>query len=73
MNAPTQDVEQTLQRSRPVPHPAFRGELRRRLMDRPPAGKPVGLRGLIVAYGGSGALLLLVAAAGVAGIGPLAA
>ena len=64
-----------LQAERPVPRPAFRGELRRRLigeLERRPA--QVGrVRLLITAYAGSGAALLAIAVIGLAGFGPLAA
>lgn len=64
-----------LESERPVPHPAFRGELRRHLLalaDRRRSA-PARLRLAITAYAGSGAALLAVAAAGLAGIGPFAA
>ena len=66
------EIERRLERERPVPRAAFRGELRRRLSadDRGPS--PSRLRIWIGAYALSGVLLLSVAAAGVAGAGPLA-
>jgi hypothetical protein len=68
------ELEQRLARSRPVPHPAFRGRLRRHLFsDQGVVSRPAGLRRLIAGYATSGALLLLVAAVGLAGIGPLSA
>ena len=64
-----------LEVERPLPRPAFRGELRRRLLgelDRRPAR--VGrVRLLITAYAGSGVALLAIAVIGLAGVGPLAA
>jgi hypothetical protein len=63
-----------LEAERPVPRPAYRGELRRRLMAE--AGRlpqPTRVRRLILAYAGSGFCLLAVAAVGLAGVGPLAA
>lgn len=64
-----------LRGERPVPRAGFRAELRSRLVEararrRAPRGR---IRLLIAAYAGSGAVLLLVAAFGVAGAGPLAA
>jgi hypothetical protein len=70
------EVADQLERSRPVPRPAFRGDLRRLLAD--------GRRGsvattasrwrvLVGAYSGLGALLLAVAAIGLAGAGPFGA
>jgi hypothetical protein len=70
----TSDLEARLERARPVPHPAFRGELRRSLLAREEdTARPPALRRLIAGYAASGALLLLVGAAGLAGLGPLAA
>ena len=60
-----------LQIERPVPSAAFRGMLRRRLVgEDPPRGRPSRLRLLVAAYLGSGAVLLALAATGVAGAGP---
>jgi hypothetical protein len=66
-------IARRLERERPLPRPAFRGELRRRLV----AGgaRPLSLtrvRRQILAYAGSGFCLLAVAAAGLVGLGPLA-
>lgn len=69
----TDDIQFRLERARPVPRAAFRGELRRRLLAGPAAARPRGLRLLIAGYVTSGALLLVIAAIGVAGTGPLAA
>jgi hypothetical protein len=68
-------VAAQLETERPVPQPAFRGELGRRLLGQlePGRAQPRGLRMLITAYAGSGLCLLAVAAVGVAGAGPLAA
>lgn len=64
-----------LEAERPIPRPAFRGELGRRLLEElePRRVPPGRLRVLITAYSGSGLCLLAVAALGVAGAGPLAA
>jgi hypothetical protein len=65
-------IAERLERERPIPRPAFRGELRRRLLVAP--GQPrQRIRLLIGAYATSGLALLLVGALGVAGSGPLAA
>jgi hypothetical protein len=68
-------VIEQLESERPIPRPAFRGELGRRLLRRlePHRARPRRLRTLITAYAGSGLCLLAVAALGVAGAGPLAA
>lgn len=68
-------LAERLERQRPVPRAAFRGELRRRLFGTPTERqwRPANLRVLIAAYSGSGALLLLIAALGLAGAGPFAA
>ena len=54
---------------RPLPRPAFRGELRRSLARAPRARR---LRLQVVAYLVSGAALLAIAALGVNDVGPLA-
>jgi hypothetical protein len=56
-------LETRLQSRRPVPAPAFRGELRRRLAARG-AGRPrpAHLRVLIAGYAASGAALLTIGA-----------
>ncbi len=66
------DLEERLTRSRPVPSAAFRGELRRHLVAEAPR-QPARARMLVAVYAGSGFVLLLIAAVGVAGAGPLAA
>jgi hypothetical protein len=64
------ETARLLERDRPVPRPAFRGELARRLRARSPS--PQRLRLLIGAYAGAGLALLAVVAVGLAGAGPLA-
>jgi hypothetical protein len=59
-----------LERERPVPRPAFRGKLARRLGTLSPSSQR--LRVLIGAYAGAGLALLAVVAVGLAGAGPLA-
>lgn len=56
-----------LQARRPTPAAAFRGELRGALL-----GAPARPLALAASYAAAGALLLAVAAAGLAGAGPLA-
>lgn len=72
-------IAMRLQALRPAPGPGFRGELRRRLLgvSRSERGRegmrtPRGVRALAAAYVAAGALLLAVAAAGLAGGGPFA-
>jgi hypothetical protein len=72
------ETARLLEQERPVPRPAFRGALAKRL--RPRSTSRGGLRFssrqrlrlLIGAYAGSGLALLAVVAAGLGGIGPLA-
>jgi hypothetical protein len=68
-------VSNRLDAERPIPQPAFRGELRRMLLRRaePDRSPPRHLRALITAYGASGLCLLAIAALGVGGTGPFAA
>ncbi len=62
-----------LERARPVPAAAFRGDLRRRLLaGAVPRTRPARLRVLIGSYAGAGSLLMLIAGASAAGLGPLA-
>jgi hypothetical protein len=65
-----------LETGRPLPAPGFRGGLRRRLLHER-SRRPQLARGrarlLVLAYGGSGVVLLGVAAVGLAGVGPFAA
>jgi hypothetical protein len=64
------ETARLLEEHRPIPRPAFRGQLARRLRTRTGSAYPV--RRLIAAYAGSGLALLMVVAIGLAGIGPLA-
>lgn len=67
-------LAERLDRERPVPTAAFRGDLRRRLLAGGAAHRrPARLRLLISGYATAGTLLLLVGAASVAGVGPLGA
>jgi hypothetical protein len=68
-------VAERLETERPIPRPAFRGALGRRLLGQlePRRVWPRRARILITAYAGSGLSLLAVAVLGVAGAGPLAA
>lgn len=67
-------LAERLERERPAPAAAFRGELRRRVLFGVDARtRPARLRLLIAGYAGAGSLLLLAGAASVAGIGPLGA
>jgi len=67
-------LAERLERERPVPAAAFRGELRRRLLaDGAGRRRPPRLRLLITGYAATGSLLLLIGAASSAGIGPLGA
>jgi hypothetical protein len=74
IEAAERDLADRLHLERPHPSPAFRGNLRRRLSIS--TGEEVTRRlspiPLIAGYPTGGALLLLVAAAGVAGFGPFA-
>lgn len=76
---PTEDRDLTalaerLERERPLPSPAFRGDLGRHLDRLVLRGysRPARLRLWIAANASSGAGLLALATAGVLGIGPLA-
>jgi hypothetical protein len=68
-------VAERLERDRPTPNPSFRGSLRRSLIAprRGEAAWASGFRVWVGGYAAAGALCLLVAAIGVAGIGPFAA
>ena len=70
-----ESVAERLQDERPVPRGGFRAELRAHLRDlesdRRPAWRPKRLGVLIGAYAGSGFVLLVVAALGLSGAGPL--
>jgi len=66
------DLAVELTESRPVPSPRLRSAIRSALLgdDSPVGASRVGA--LIFGYAASGALLLIVAAAGLVGIGPFA-
>ena len=79
-------LAERLERERPLPAPGFRGELRRRLLERPrpaafgpwagawvAAGSAPRWRVAALSYAAGGLLCLAVAAAGLAGAGPFAA
>jgi len=67
-------LAERLERERPVPSAAFRGELRRRLMVHGRTHqRPARLRALIAGYAAAGTLLLLAGALSAAGTGPLGA
>ena len=65
-------VARLLESSRPVPRAAFRGALRRRIVSANRHRSSTMDQWLIAAYAGSGALMLTIAIAGLAGTGPLA-
>jgi hypothetical protein len=65
-------LAERLRDGRPVPSPAFRGDLRRHLLSRAPEmTAPARLRTLIAGYAGAGTLLMLLGALSAAGLGPL--
>lgn len=65
-------LAERLEHERPVPTAAFRGELRRRLLDGAMArSRPARVRVLIAGYASAGSALLLLGAASAAGVGPL--
>jgi hypothetical protein len=67
-------LAERLERERPVPSAAFRGDLRRHLLaGGPRPARPARLRVLITGYAGAGAFLLLIGALSAAGTGPLGA
>lgn len=68
-------LAERLERERPIPAAGFRGELRRKLLVASQASRtrPRRLKTLVSVYAGSGLVLLLIAALGVGGAGPLAA
>jgi len=69
-----QRVALRLEAERPVPAPAFRGDLRRSLVGGArPSPRPARLRAQIAGYALSGLLLLAAGASSAAGFGPLAA
>ena len=65
------EIEERLAAERPVPRAGFRAEMRTQLLDSLRKAPPRRLRLLIATYAGSGAALLVIAAVGVAGVGPL--
>jgi len=69
------DLAERLERERPVPAAAFRGDLRRKLVAGGAAARsrPARLRVLIAGYATAGSVLLLAGVVSVAGIGPLGA
>jgi hypothetical protein len=62
-----------LTEDRPVPSPALRSAVRSRLLGQGARTPPARIGTLIFGYAASGSLLLVVAAAGLLGIGPFAA
>jgi hypothetical protein len=67
-------LAERLERDRPLPSPAFRGELGRRLLRRRPSEPAAArFRLWVASYTVAGALCLTIAAIGLAGIGPFAA
>ena len=69
------DLARRLERERPVPQAGFRARLRSSLLeaDTEHASTRARARMQVAAYAGSGAALLVVAALGVSGLGPLSA
>jgi hypothetical protein len=68
-------VAERLERERPLPNPAFKGELRRKLAElglAPRRWQPERLRLQVAAYLAAGLALLALAAIGLSGIGPFA-
>jgi hypothetical protein len=67
-------IEKRLNAERPIPRPAFRGALARRLsaMRAAGVGRPRHLKALLAAYAGSGFVLLAAVLIGILGGGPLA-
>jgi hypothetical protein len=69
------EIGERLSEARPVPRAGFRSELAvhlRQLDEQGPAWRPAHLGRLVAAYAGSGLILLLVTAIGLAGAGPFA-
>ena len=66
------ETARMLQAARPLPSPAFRGELRRRLEATGALRPARRLHAKALSFGVAGVLLLALAGAGVAGSGPLA-
>jgi hypothetical protein len=68
------ELEERLRAERPVPRAGFRAQLRAALReDEPSATVSPRLRRAVIAYAVSGAFLLTIAGAGLAGLGPFAA
>jgi ferric-dicitrate binding protein FerR (iron transport regulator) len=65
-------IARMLESARPLPRPAFRGELARHLAAAPAAPASRRLRARVLSLGAAGVLLLAVAGLGVAHRGPLA-
>jgi hypothetical protein len=61
-----------LTEQRPVPRPGWRSAVRARLLGTSGEASRRRIRGLVFGYAASGALLLVVAAVGLAGVGPFA-
>lgn len=74
-NPELDEITTRLEAERPIPRPAFRGDLRRHLVELTGSRRPTPtrLRLAITAYAGSGTALLAVAAVGLAGVGPFGA
>ena len=67
------ELEQRLAASRPIPSPAFRGALRRHLIEtQGRMASPVQPRLAVAAYALGGVGLLAIVAVGLAGAGPFA-
>ncbi len=66
------DTAALLLAARPVPTAGFRGALRRATLAQPARARPPRLRRRVAALVAGGTLLLLVAASGLTGRGPLA-
>ena len=62
-----------LSEQRPVPRAGWRGAIRARLLGRGTRASRSRVGALIFGYAASGALLLVIAAAGLVGLGPFAA
>jgi hypothetical protein len=65
MNLDDDPIARRLAAERQIPRVAWRGELRRRLIERLPPSRPARLRLLVAAYAAAGAALLGVAASAV--------
>lgn len=65
------DIGNRLASQRPAPSAAYRSRLKRALGNANPMNRPPQLRLLVTVYACSGSILLVGAALGLAGIGPL--